>query len=109
MLAGTIAMCIAVATGAKSPLPFLAGVTIYLAGFGLGYPQATAGGLSAVPGRAGTASSLLGFVPQFSAAALGAGVVAATTETAWPVSIAVLAMTAIVLLLWFFLPRGRRA
>ncbi len=58
--------------------------------------------------RAGAASSLLGFAPQFSAAILGAVVVANTGGNAWPATIAVAATAIVVLLFWIVLPRGRR-
>jgi hypothetical protein len=51
----------------------------------------------------------LGFAPQFSAAILGAVVVASTSTTAWPVAIAVTAIAVIVLLFWLALPRAVKA
>jgi DHA1 family bicyclomycin/chloramphenicol resistance-like MFS transporter len=109
MIAGALVMCLILALGMKSVIALMAGVAIYLFGFGLLFPTSIAGGLSAVAERAGAASSLLGFAPQFSAAILGAIVVASTSSTAWPVAIAVSAIAVIVLLFWFALPRAAKA
>jgi DHA1 family bicyclomycin/chloramphenicol resistance-like MFS transporter len=109
MIAGALVMCLVLALGMKSVIALMAGVAIYLFGFGLLFPTSIAGGLSAVAERAGAASSLLGFAPQFSAAILGAIVVASTSSTAWPVAIAVSAIAVIVLLFWFALPRTAKA
>ncbi len=109
MIAGALVMCLILALGMKSVIALMAGVAIYLFGFGLLFPTSIAGGLSAVAERAGAASSLLGFAPQFSAAILGAIVVASTSSTAWPVAIAVSAIAVIVLLFWFALPRTAKA
>jgi predicted MFS family arabinose efflux permease len=105
MILGAVAMCLVVALRPDSAIMLIAAVAIYLAGFGLVFPPSIAGGLSAVAERAGSASSLLGFAPQFSAAILSAVVVAATNSTAWPAAIAVSAIAVIVLLFWFGLPR----
>jgi DHA1 family bicyclomycin/chloramphenicol resistance-like MFS transporter len=107
MIAGALGMCLVLALGVKSGLALIAGVAMYLFGFGLVFPSSIAGGLSAVAERAGAASSLLGFAPQFSAAILGAIVVASTSTTAWPVTIAVTAIAVIVLLFWLVLPRAK--
>ncbi|MES1155046.1 MAG: hypothetical protein ABUL48_01320, partial [Pseudorhodoplanes sp.] len=69
---------------------------------------AIAGGLSAVAERAGAASSLLGFAPQFSAAILGAAVVGFTSASAWPAAIAVAATALIGFLFCLALPRAPR-
>jgi DHA1 family bicyclomycin/chloramphenicol resistance-like MFS transporter len=106
MIAGALGMCLVLALGVKSGLALIAGVAIYLFGFGLVFPSSIAGGLSAVAERVGAASALLGFAPQFSAAILGAIVVASTSTTAWPVTIAVTAIAVIVLLFWLTLSRG---
>ena len=108
MIAGALVMCVAAALGVNSALTLIAGVVIFLVGFGLVFPPSIAGGLSAVAERAGAASSLLGFAPQLGAAILGAVVVAMTTTTAWPVAIAVTGIAVLVLLFWLALPRAKR-
>ncbi len=108
MMVGALSMCAAVGLQPDSVIALIAGVALYLAGFGLVFPLSIAGGLSAAAERAGAASSLLGFAPQFSAAILGAIVVAATGSTAWPPAIAVTGIGLTVLGLWFGLPRAAR-
>lgn len=109
MLAGAIAICIAVAVDFDSVVWITVAVAINLVGFGLLYPQAIAGGLSCAAERAGAASSLLGFAPQMSAAILSAWVVANIAKSAWPAALAVTAMALLVLVLWMPLrTRARR-
>jgi DHA1 family bicyclomycin/chloramphenicol resistance-like MFS transporter len=108
MAAGAGVICLALAWTPDSSVALIAAITIYLAGFGLAYPPAIAGGLSAVAERAGAASSLLGFAPQFSAAILGAAVVGLTSASAWPAAIAVAATTLVVVLFWLAVPRAPR-
>lgn len=109
MLAGAIAICIAVAVDFDSVVWITVAVAINLVGFGLLYPQALAGGLSCAAERAGAASSLLGFAPQMSAAILSAWVVANIAKSAWPAALAVTAMALLVLVLWMPLrTRARR-
>ncbi len=109
MICGALVMCLIVALNVASAIGLIAGVAIYLAGFGLVFPPSIAGGLSAVAERAGAASSLLGFAPQIGAALLGAIVVSATSSTAWPVVIAVTGIALLVLLFWLALPRNAKA
>jgi DHA1 family bicyclomycin/chloramphenicol resistance-like MFS transporter len=100
MLAGALGLCAAIAQDFDSAVPAVVAVGINLIGFGLLYPQAIAGGLSCAAGRAGAASSLLGFAPQVSAAILSAWVVANIGSGGWPAALALLAMAVLVLLLW---------
>ncbi len=93
MVGGGLAMCAAVAAQFDSAVLLTASMALFLIGFGLVYPQAIAGGLSCFAARAGAASSLLGFAPQFSAAIVGTLVVAATGRSAWPLALAVLLMS----------------
>ncbi|MGD9923311.1 MAG: multidrug effflux MFS transporter [Pseudorhodoplanes sp.] len=109
MLAGALAICGAVAMDFDTVIPATVAVGINLVGFGLLFPQAIAGGLSCAAGRAGAASSLLGFAPQVSAAILSAWVVSKIASGAWPAALAVLAMALLVLLLWLLLQRARRS
>jgi len=103
MIVGGLLMCIVVALDLGSALVLVVTVAIYLIGFGLVFPLAVAGGLSCFADRAGAASSLLGFSPQFIAAIVGTLVVASMGKTAWTVTIAVTAMATIVFVLWLSL------
>jgi DHA1 family bicyclomycin/chloramphenicol resistance-like MFS transporter len=83
-------------------------MSLYTIGLGLTFPQAMAGGLSPFPERAGAASSLLGFIPQFCAALAGILVVAVLDKTAWPLAVTLTAMGMMTLLFWL-LSRRRSA
>jgi len=63
-------------SGAPALAPFMAAVTLFLAGMGLVNPIATAIALEPFGDRAGIASALLGFL-QMSCAAIGTGLVGA--------------------------------
>lgn len=63
--------------GAPAPAPFMAAVTLFLAGMGLVNPIGTAIALEPFGDRAGAASALLGFL-QMGCAALGTVLVAST-------------------------------
>ena len=78
---------------------------LYIVGLGLTFPQAMAGGLTPFPERAGAASSLLGFIPQFLAGFAGVTVVALLDKTAWPLAIALTAMGALTLMFWLMARR----
>lgn len=75
--------------GATAPVPFMAAVTLFLAGMGLINPIATSIALQPFGDRAGIASALLGFL-QMMFAALGTGLIGALpagpgTAFAWVV------------------------
>jgi DHA1 family bicyclomycin/chloramphenicol resistance-like MFS transporter len=107
MLIGALGICAAVAVDFDSVVFVVLAVGLNLVGFGLLFPQAVAGGLSCAAGRAGAASSLLGFAPQVSAAILSAWVVSQISSGAWPAALAVLSMAVLVTLLWLPLTRKR--
>jgi len=107
MLVGGLSMCLVVAMNLGSAVLLVSAMAIYLIGLGLVFPQAIAGGLSCFADRAGAASSLLGFTPQFGAALVGLAVVALSGKTAWAVAIAVLAMASAVVALWLVLRNMR--
>lgn len=109
MMGGGLAMCVVVAMNVGSAIILVATMAIYLVGLGLVFPQSVAGGLSCFADRAGAASSLLGFAPQFGAAIVGTLVVAAMGKTAWAVAIAILAMASLVLIFWFALRGSARS
>jgi DHA1 family bicyclomycin/chloramphenicol resistance-like MFS transporter len=64
LAAGGLAMVLAVALGATSPLALVLPMALYLCGLGLAMPQSMAGALMPFADRAGAASSLLGFLQQ---------------------------------------------
>jgi MFS transporter, DHA1 family, multidrug resistance protein len=105
---GGLAMVAAVALGLTSAASLVLPAAFYLAGLGLAMPQGFAGAMSPFPGRAGAASSLIGFTQQTSAAALGAAVGHMLGQTAWPLVIAIATMGCLTLLIWL-VSRGIRA
>jgi DHA1 family bicyclomycin/chloramphenicol resistance-like MFS transporter len=105
---GGLAMVAAVMLGLTSPASLVLPAALYLAGLGLAMPQGFAGAMSPFQDRAGAASSLVGFVQQTSAAALGAVVGHTLGQTAWPLAVAIAAMGCLTLVIWMF-SRGIRA
>jgi DHA1 family bicyclomycin/chloramphenicol resistance-like MFS transporter len=105
---GGLAMVPAVALSTSALLLVLPSV-LYLCGLGLAMPQAVAGALIPFPDRAGSASSMLGFVQQTSAAAVGAVVGQLIGASAWPLAIAIAAMGCLALALWAASRQVRRA
>jgi MFS transporter, DHA1 family, multidrug resistance protein len=105
---GGLAMVAAVALGLTSAASLVLPAAFYLAGLGLAMPQGFAGAMSPFPGRAGAASSLIGFTQQTSAAALGVAVGHMLGQTAWPLVIAIATMGCLTLLIWL-VSRGIRA
>jgi MFS transporter, DHA1 family, multidrug resistance protein len=96
---GGLAMVPAVALSTSAALLVLPSA-LYLCGLGLAMPQAVAGALIPFPDRAGSASSLVGFVQQTSAAAVGAVVGQLIGASAWPLAIAIAAMGCLAFALW---------
>lgn len=76
----------------------LAPASIYFLGVGIVLPQALAGALSPFPDRAGTASSLLGFMQMSVSAAIGILVAANLGEDAHALAFALAAMGTLALL-----------
>jgi DHA1 family bicyclomycin/chloramphenicol resistance-like MFS transporter len=105
LLAGGTTMLITLAVAPASVLSVVLPAALYIIGLGLTFPQAMAGGLTPFPDRAGAASSLLGFIPQFFAGVAGVTVVAMLGTTAWPLAIALTVMGALALLLWLMVRR----
>src|SRR3984893_4371014 len=100
MAVGGLAMAAAVALG-LSHVGWLVGtMTIYLAGMGLVLPQTQAGALTPFPDRAGTASSLLGFAQQTSAAIAAVAIGQYLGRSAWPVAGTIAVMGVLALLIW---------
>lgn len=97
---GGLAMAAVVALGLSHVAWLVGAMTIYLAGMGLTLPQAMAGALTPFPDRAGTASSLMGFTQQTSAAIAAAVIGHYLGHSAWPVAGVVAAMGCLALIVW---------
>ena len=104
---GGLAMIAALAFGLRSPASLVAPMAIYLIGLGLTLPQAIAGAMHPYKDRAGTASSLIGFLQQSGAALCGLIVGQLLGQTAWPMAIAVALTGVASLLLWATTQRVR--
>jgi MFS transporter, DHA1 family, multidrug resistance protein len=108
MLAGGgLAMLALVLAGIPHSAAIVAPMTLYLCGVGLVMPQAMAGALTPFPGRAGTASSLAGFVQMLTGAAIGAIVGHALGTSALPLPLAI-AATGVSAAVVFWFSRGAR-
>ena len=105
--AGGLGVAAVVAAGIPYAIWLVAAMAVYLAGLGLSMPQAMAGALTPFPDRAGTASSLMGFVQQTVAAIVAAVVGAYLGRSAWPVAGVVAVMGCLTLLLWALTGRLR--
>jgi MFS transporter, DHA1 family, multidrug resistance protein len=92
LAAGGLAMVAAVALEVKSPLALALPITLYIAGLGLAMPQCMAGALTPFPERAGSASSLLGFLQQVIASSIGIAVGQVLTTSALPLAAVIAAM-----------------
>lgn len=68
------AMLVAALVHSGHPLEIVVPMMVYMVGVGVGLPQTQAGALMPFPDRAGTASSLTGFLQMAFAAAIGIGV-----------------------------------
>lgn len=100
LAAGGLAMVGAIALGSESIIWVILSMALYLAGHGLASPQAMAGAMTPFPDRAGAAASLIGFVQQTSAAALGAFVGYALGNSGWSLAVAIATMGCVSLALW---------
>ena len=102
LAAGGLAMAVAIALGATSPAALAAPMALYLCGLGLAMPQSMAGALMPFPERAGAASSLLGFLQQATASAIGIVVGQMLGSSALPLAaiIAVMGVLALALVLF---------
>jgi DHA1 family bicyclomycin/chloramphenicol resistance-like MFS transporter len=98
---GGVLACASVALGLTSSLSLVVPVAVFLAGLGMVLPQSIAGAITPFPERAGTASSLFGFIQQTGAAVCGALVAALLGKTAWPMVGAMALTGCATLVLWF--------
>jgi len=106
--AGGLLMLASVWLGWRSGVSLAVPTAIYLVGFGLTLPQAMAGALTPFPDRAGAASSLMGFVQQVFAAAVGALVGYLVAASALPMALAIAMAGLLTLAIWFFTRGARR-
>lgn len=102
LAAGGLAMAAAIVMGATSPAALALPMAVYLCGLGLAMPQSMAGALTPFPERAGAASSLLGFLQQATASAIGIVVGQMLGSSALPLAavIAVMGVLALALALY---------
>ena len=107
MAAGGLAMAASVAHGLSSVAWLVGTMTVYLAGMGLVLPQTQAGALTPFADRAGTASSLLGFAQQSSAAIAAAAIGHFLGYSAWPVAGTIGVAGVVGLVLWVTTRRVR--
>ena len=99
---GGLAMAAATALGATSPAALAVPMALYLCGLGLAMPQSMAGALMPFPERAGAASSLLGFLQQATASAVGIVVGQMLGSSALPLAAIIAAMGVLALALALF-------
>jgi DHA1 family bicyclomycin/chloramphenicol resistance-like MFS transporter len=105
---GGLAMLLATAIDLRSPLALAVPIAVYLVGLGLAYPQAIAGALTPFHDRAGAASSVLGFVQQVVASAIGIVVGHSLGQSALPLAAIIAALGALALALAILNLRHRR-
>jgi len=99
---GGLAMAAAIAMGATSPAALALPMALYLCGLGLAMPQSMAGALTPFPERAGAASSVLGFLQQATASAIGIMVGQMLGASALPLAATIAAMGVLALALALF-------
>ncbi len=109
MCAGGAIMTAAVALDLTNPFALAAPAGLYIVGLGLTMPQAMAGALTPFPERAGSASSLLGFVQQVVASTAGILAGHLLGATALPLAAIIAAMGTLALVLALFNRSLRRA
>jgi DHA1 family bicyclomycin/chloramphenicol resistance-like MFS transporter len=102
-------MAAGLALGVADAAWLVGAMTVYLAGMGFVLPQSMAGALTPFPDRAGTASSLMGFTQQTSAAVAAAAIGLYLGRSAWPVVGTVAAMGCLALAAWAATRRVRKA
>ncbi len=106
---GGVLMLLATLAGPGHPTEIFVPMMVYLAGLGLALPQATAAAIMPFPQRAGSASSLMGFLQMVAGAITGIAV-GVSVEAAWwslPVYVAALGFAAFAL--WATTRRVRAA
>lgn len=109
MATGGVAMVIAQAMNAGTPLMLLSTMAVFLVGMGLTLPLAQAGALLPFPKAAGSASSLMGSIQQTATAVLGSTIGYTLGASAWPLAATVGAAGLVALALWLTTRRARSA
>jgi DHA1 family bicyclomycin/chloramphenicol resistance-like MFS transporter len=109
MACGGLLMALVVALALPHVLWFVSAMTLYLAGLGFALPSTMAGALTPFHDRAGTASSVMGFVQQTGAAITAAAVGAYLGHSAWPVASVVSVMGCVSFVIWLATRRVRAA
>lgn len=92
LAAGGLLMIAGLAIGFGHPAEIVAPMMLYMVGVGIGLPQTQAGALMPFPDRAGTASSLTGFLQMTFGAFVGIGVGHQIGTSAWPLVAVIAAM-----------------
>lgn len=108
MASGGVMMALLMLLDLASVVTLMGTMTYTLAGFGMVFPLALAGGLSCFADRAGTASSLLGFSPQFMASIVCTLVALAMHHSVVVAGIALAITTLTVLALWLMLRQAMK-
>lgn len=104
---GGLLMVAGLASGLGHPAEIVAPMMLYMVGVGIGLPQTQAGALMPFPDRAGTASSLTGFLQMTFGAAVGIGLGHQIGGTAWPLVLTIAAMGVAALLVEVVSRRAR--
>lgn len=107
LVAGGLSMLGAIAIGVGNVVEIMLPIAIYLVGIGLVMPQGMAGALQPFPDRAGSASSLLGFIQMTSAALLGTLVGHYVDHSALPLAIALTAVGSLCGVIYLTTTRAR--
>jgi DHA1 family bicyclomycin/chloramphenicol resistance-like MFS transporter len=95
-----LAMLAGLALGWAPVATLVLSMALYYIGLMVTMPQAIAAALTPFPDRAGAASSLIGFVQQTSAAAVGILVGQVLGKSAWPLALSITVMGGLSLVLW---------
>ena len=106
---GGVAMLVAALVGPGHPTEIFVPMMIFLAGLGLALPQATAAAIMPFPQRAGSASSLMGFLQMVAGAITGIAVGAAVEAAWWSLPVFVAALGLAAFALWATTRRVRAA
>jgi DHA1 family bicyclomycin/chloramphenicol resistance-like MFS transporter len=106
---GGLIVALVTALGLTNVIWLVGAMTIYFAGMGFTLPASMAGALTPFPDRAGTASSIMGFTQQSTAAIAAAAIGAYLGHSAWPVAGVVSAMGCAAFLTWALTRRIRLA
>ena len=89
MVCSGVVMAALAITGFLNVLTVMLPVVAYVVGYGIAFPNMTAGAIGAHPSKAGAASGLLGFIQIGSAALAGMVVGHTQNDTAVPMALAV--------------------